>query len=277
LDPANDRLPGRRSGIVEWSAAEQALTSAMRITDKKPIGPARPVSGTDAAKPEANPPAAEQRRSGDSLSVMGIPEHELTPKVREAIQMLMAEVQRLRREVEAGRARIGYLEKLADEDSLTPLINRRAFVRELSRMLAYAERYGAPGSVLYFDINGMKSINDRFGHAAGDAALRFVADRLLQNVRESDAVGRLGGDEFAVILAHADEAVARDKGAALAAAIGKGDFAWQGQPIPLSAAYGAFTFHGGGDAAAALDAADQDMYGRKKQRPADPARRTVKR
>jgi diguanylate cyclase (GGDEF)-like protein len=253
----------------------------MRIPDEKPVGGARPARGVGPAKRDsgqASQASAEARRQGDSLSVMGIPENELTPKVREAIQMLMAEVQRLRRELESGRARIGYLEKLADEDSLTPVINRRAFVRELSRMMAYAERYRAPGSVVYFDINGMKAINDRLGHAAGDAALRFVADRLLQNVRESDAVGRLGGDEFGVILTHADENVARDKGAALAAAIESGEFSWQGQPVHLSAAYGTFTFHGGGDAAAALDAADQDMYGRKQQRsPADPKPQALKR
>jgi len=239
----------------------------MRITDDEAARGTRPAGGAGPARAEKG--AAVPRPAapiGDSLSIMGIPEGELTPKVRGAIQMLMAEVERLRREVESGRMRIGYLEKLADEDSLTPVINRRAFVRELSRMMAYADRYGTPGSVVYFDINGMKKINDRHGHAAGDAALRYVADKLLQNVRESDIVGRLGGDEFAVLLAHADEAVVRDKGRALAVAIQDGRFAWQGRPIPLTAAFGTFTFHGGGDAAAALHAADQDMYGRKNKR-----------
>jgi diguanylate cyclase (GGDEF)-like protein len=250
----------------------------MRITDNKPVGAAKPVRGVAATKRASDQPDTEPRQVGDSLAVMGIPENELTPRVREAIQMLMAEVQRLRRELESGRTRIGYLEKLADEDTLTPVINRRAFVRELSRMMAFAERYGAPGSVVYFDINGMKGINDRLGHAAGDAALRFVAERLLQNVRESDAVGRLGGDEFGVILTHADETVARDKGAALAAAIAGDGFVWRGETIPLTAAYGTFTFHGGGDAAAALDAADQDMYGRKQKRTLnDPDPRAIKR
>jgi diguanylate cyclase (GGDEF)-like protein len=249
----------------------------MRITDDKRIGGPRHSGTAGPVRRETTQAVSEPARPADSISVMGIPESEVTPRVREAIQMLMAEVQRLRRELEAGRARISHLEKLADEDSLTPVINRRAFVRELSRMMAYAERYRTPGSIVYFDVNGLKAINDQFGHAAGDAALRHVADQLLHNVRESDAVGRLGGDEFAVILVHADETVARDKAAALAAAIENSGFAWQGEPIRLSAAYGTFTFHGGGDAAYALHAADQDMYGRKQQRPATSPPRTLKR
>src|SRR3546814_13682007 len=62
-----------------------------------------------------------------------------------------------------------------------------------------------------FDVNGLKPINDTYGHPAGDAALMQIADVLVENVRESDVVGRLGGDEFAVILAHGDENAAKEK------------------------------------------------------------------
>ena len=92
---------------------------------------------------------------------MGIPEAEFTPKVRAAIMALMEEVDRLRRELQQTPARIAYLEQLADEDSLPPIANRRAFVRELSRMMSFAERYDTPASVIYFDVNDLKVINDR--------------------------------------------------------------------------------------------------------------------
>src|SRR3546814_12181986 len=75
------------------------------------------------------------------------------------------------------------------------------------------------GMVLYFDVNNLKRINDQHGHAAGDAALKKIADVLLANVRESDLVGRLGGDEFGVILVQVDETVGREKAASLAALI----------------------------------------------------------
>ena len=82
------------------------------------------------------------------MTIAGIPETDLAPKVRQALKMLMDEVQRLREDLRQAQTRVGYLEKLADEDSLVPVANRRAFVRELSRMAAFAERYNAPSSVL---------------------------------------------------------------------------------------------------------------------------------
>ncbi|MEE8145917.1 MAG: diguanylate cyclase, partial [Kiloniellales bacterium] len=91
----------------------------------------------------------------------------------------MAEVQRLRDELERAKKRLNQLEALADRDALTPVLNRRAFVRELSRMMAFTVRYKTPSSVLYFDVNGMKQINDSLGHAAGDAALNHLAGVLV--------------------------------------------------------------------------------------------------
>ena len=176
---------------------------------------------------------------------------------------LMAEVDRMRQEVEAQRARIAYLERLADQDSLTPLVNRRAFIREMSRLVSYSERYRTPSSVVYFDLNGFKSINDTYGHAAGDAALQRVAEVLTEQVRESDIVGRLGGDEFGVLLAHADEATALEKALQLNDIIQGRPLKWQSITIPLHVAFGTYTFTGGENPGDALAAADRAMYAHK--------------
>jgi diguanylate cyclase (GGDEF)-like protein len=232
------------------------------------VGDTRRSRGLDAVRrtTEKGAPATEERAPGavdDVTSILGIPEHELTAKVRSAILKLMEEVDRLRQELEKSTARISYLETLADQDTLLPVPNRRAFVRELTRMMAFSERYGAPGSLLYFDIDSMKDINDQFGHAAGDAALAHVADVLERNIRSSDVVGRLGGDEFGVILAQADPATANEKATLLADAIEKVPFEWHGRPLKISMAVGAYTFKGGENAGEALDAADRAMYVRK--------------
>lgn len=220
--------------------------------------------------------ASERSRAGaaggvttprDVTSVMGIPEAEFTPKVREAIMALMAEVDALRRELQMAQSRLKNLEQLADQDTLAPIANRRAFVRELSRMLSYAERYSTPSAVIYFDVNGLKQINDTFGHSAGDAALTRIAELLSRNIRESDVVGRLGGDEFGVILSHADETAAVDKAAFLAKVIEETPFDWQGKAITLSVSWGSHAFTTGGDPAHALDAADREMYARKRSTP----------
>src|SRR3546814_12997039 len=85
----------------------------------------------------------------------------------------MADVYALRQELEEAHQRVGYLEQLADQDTLAPVLNRRAFIRELDRMAAFEVRYGAAGAVLYFDLDHLKAINDRCGHAPGDAVLKL--------------------------------------------------------------------------------------------------------
>ena len=89
----------------------------------------------------------------DTATVLGVPEAELTPKVRAALSQLMEEVDGIRNALQEAQRRIDYLERVADQDSLLPVYNRRAFVRELSRVMAYSERYGTPSGVIYFDIN----------------------------------------------------------------------------------------------------------------------------
>lgn len=206
------------------------------------------------------------RAVADSASVLGIPDQELTPKVRDAIMRLMAEVDQLRRDLDQSRERIAFLERLADQDALAPIANRRAFVRELSRIMAFGERYNSAASIIYFDVNGLKPINDTYGHPAGDAVLMKVADVLVENVRESDVVGRLGGDEFGVILSQADEATAAEKARMLVQKIESEPLDWQGHQIPIHVSYGVYTFRGGDSAGEALAAADRAMYAHKQTR-----------
>jgi len=242
----------------------------MRISGKGPAQPAtnvRSVSGVSApSKAEASSPATA-RSVGEVATFLGIPETELTPSVREGLSKLMAEVDRLRRDNEEKDRRISYLERLADEDPLMPILNRRAFVRELSRMMAFTERYGGVSSVLFFDVDGMKAINDSHTHAAGDEALAHVANTLLSNVRGSDVVGRLGGDEFGVLLVQADQSAANGKGAALAETISSTQFFHDGTPLTVSVSYGAFAFSGAGEPDEILNAADRAMYERKRRAP----------
>lgn len=199
----------------------------------------------------------------DVITVMGIPEAELTPKVGEAILSLMTEVDQLRHDLEALRRRLQEAEVEADLDPLVPTLNRRAFVRELSRVISFSERYSFKASLVYFDLNDFKKINDDFGHACGDMVLLHVANVLAENVRESDVVGRLGGDEFGVILARADEQVAATKAEQLRNAIAAKPASFESREIYISVTPGVSTFRAGDDAGAALDRADQAMYERK--------------
>ena len=239
--------------------AQSGLRHAMKIGDTKPAAPvARSVARYSQTGEAAS--ANAPRPVSDTASILGIPDAELTEKVRSAIMRLMEEVDSLRRELDQSRQRISYLEQLADQDALAPVANRRAFVRELSRIMAFAERYNAESSLIYFDVNGLKPINDTYGHPAGDATLMRIADLLVENVRESDIVGRLGGDEFAVILSQADATTAAEKAASLVETIEASPLDWNGAEIPINVSYGIYTFRGGDTAGDALAAADRAMY-----------------
>ena len=132
-------------------------------------------------------------------------------------------------------------------------------MRELSRMMAFAERYQAPGSVVYFDVDGLKEINDSLGHGAGDAVLGHLAEVLVRKVRASDIVGRLGGDEFGVILSHTGREAAQDKARSLAEAIGEEPANWNGSTLEVRVSFGIHTFAGDEPIDEALHAADQPI------------------
>jgi len=225
----------RRVAVAGYARAAEAVA---------PLAPAEPVVGA---------------------SVLGIPEAEFTPRVRDAIMTLMSEVDGLRRELQQTRTRLEEVEHAADQDQLLPLLNRRAFVRELTRHINFATRYATPASLVYFDLDGFKSVNDTYGHAAGDAVLSHFADTLLAHVRDSDVVGRLGGDEFGIILSHADQAQAHKKAGALAATLKASPPLWRGKAIQVGFSYGAFELLGGDDADNAIARADEAMYVHKRR------------
>jgi diguanylate cyclase (GGDEF)-like protein len=201
-------------------------------------------------------------------SVRGIPEAELTPRVRDTIMAFLREMDGLKLELTQTRTRLDEVEKTADLDAVLPILNRRAFIRELTRYIAFTTRYSTPASLIYFDLNDLKRTNDTLGHAAGDALLAQFAKILLSHVRESDSVGRMGGDEFAILLSHAGQGQALKKAMGLADFAAKTPAQWNGHAIPISFAYGAFELKAGDKAEAAIAKADEAMYAQKKARRA---------
>ncbi|MGK2873736.1 MAG: GGDEF domain-containing protein [Alphaproteobacteria bacterium] len=238
----------------------------MKIADSKAVAGIRGATPAGAVKARSGSvQAAGVGAPSDSASIMGIPEAEFTPKVRDAIMNLMQEVDRFRRELERAKSRIEHLEKLAENDALTPILNRRGFIREMTRVKSYVDRYDTPAALVFFDLNNFKPVNDAFGHAAGDQVLQRVAEVLLKNTRDSDIVGRLGGDEFGVILANNHADVAAVKAQKLAEAIAGQRFMTNGKEYGVSASYGIYIFAPGDDPAHALAKADEAMYASKRK------------
>jgi len=188
-----------------------------------------------------------------------------TPKLRSgAVALrLAAEVARLAAELEASRAQIGELEARVDFDPLTETLNRRGFERELKRSLAYEKRYGVSAALVYLDLDQFKPVNDRDGHAAGDAVLKAVAATLVRHVRASDVVARIGGGEFVVLLWNVDAAAAASKAAALEAAIDATPVRWKSSTLAVGASAGVALLAPLDTPAAVLARADAKMYARK--------------
>jgi len=146
---------------------------------------------------------------------------------------------------------------------LTPLPNRRHFLRELDRLTGEVRRYGIKVTLLFVDVDRLKAINDTHGHSSGDAALIHVARLLLSEVRDTDIVARLGGDEFGLLLTRADAAQGQERARTLARRIAETRFIHKGMTISLTVSIGCCALHGTIDAATALATADGAMYAQK--------------
>jgi diguanylate cyclase (GGDEF)-like protein len=188
------------------------------------------------------------------------------PRRRAIALQLAAEVERLAGELAASHERIGELEARIDVDPLTETLNRRGFERELTRSLAYVKRYGVSAALIYLDLDDFKPVNDRHGHAAGDAVLKAIAATLVRQVRASDVVARIGGDEFVVLLWNVSERDATTKAAALETAVFATPVRWGGSTLVVGASAGV-AFSGPLDTPAeVLARADAAMYARKRER-----------
>ncbi|MBV8283348.1 MAG: diguanylate cyclase [Candidatus Eremiobacteraeota bacterium] len=149
----------------------------------------------------------------------------------------------------------------ASHDPLTGVQNRRAFERTLTEAIGSVRTGGLTHGLLYFDLDGFKPVNDRYGHEAGDGMLVQLARAVGSKLRRVDAFARIGGDEFAILLRgcppQRSEAIAKEILDAISGTI----IVWNGQALRVGASIGVTTIDAGSDSAAeALRRADEACY-----------------
>jgi diguanylate cyclase (GGDEF)-like protein len=210
-------------------------------------------------------------RSGPNLPV-GVPIRESwTPEIpADAIGDLasaLAALSEAERVIRSQEEHIRKLENMALTDELTGLLNRRGFTAALQRELAFARRDAKAGGILVMvDLDGFKSVNDLWGHGAGDEYLQMVAHTLLTGVRSSDVIARLGGDEFAVLFTRIDENTGLRRLAKLEKSFNGRIVQCAGRTLPLRASFG-LSAYGPADAPeAVLATADLKLYAHKARR-----------
>ena len=161
------------------------------------------------------------------------------------------------------------LEQLTLHDELTGLHNRRGLELHGDHAVAQARRDGSAICVLFIDLDGLKAINDRFGHAAGDLALIAVASSLRESVRVADVTARIGGDEFAAVLVGASTSQANDVCARVRSAM----HAREPNDHTLSVSIGLATLAAGQTLPDVIETADREMYdGRRRRRRSSGSR-----
>jgi diguanylate cyclase (GGDEF) domain len=152
------------------------------------------------------------------------------------------------------------LERQARTDPLTGAMNRLALAESIARELARAQRNSRPLSLLMFDLDFFKQLNDRLGHQAGDAALKNVAAATQRHLRASDLLARYGGEEFVAVLPDTDKARAVETAERLRQGIESLGIPC-GNGTALTASYGAATYPADGDDFDSLVAsADAALY-----------------
>jgi len=153
------------------------------------------------------------------------------------------------------------MQRLSIADELTQGFNRRHFMQLAQQEFARAARYGSVFSVIIFDVDDFKQVNDRFGHAAGDAVLRAVAEFCRQTIRQIDVFARYGGEEFVFLLPHTDETRALEVAERIRTGLASLHVAWHNLSISVTVSVGVATYSGGlADFEALLIYADRALY-----------------
>jgi len=153
------------------------------------------------------------------------------------------------------------MKRLAITDALTGVLNRRGFMDAALRAISFAQRTATPLTVVMTDIDEFKRLNDAYGHATGDRALKMFANQLGVGLRRSDLIGRVGGEEFAMVLTNTDTAGGHLVATRLRQGIEHAVVEAQHARIQLTASFGVATFSSDdGDLEDVIERADRALY-----------------
>lgn len=219
-------------------------------------------------KPSARTPIMRGKWLSDADAVLSSLERD--DKKDNDVQNLLRQAQeiitRFETRITEQTNRIEELKRLSTTDELTGITNRRGFMQAFARELDRVNRDKSQGGLLIMiDLDNFKSINDAYGHEAGDAALKVIASTLASDIRTMDIVGRLGGDEFTILFVNTTRKDALERAQFLIKKLNNISFIWKGTEIDVRASLGLKEYGKGSKAENIFSAADASMYENKQQ------------
>ena len=187
-------------------------------------------------------------------------EQELIQAAEEKTERLVQRLSELEAETEQLRKKVSTHSLQALTDTLTGIPNRYAYEERLNQEYNRWKRYHQPLSLMVVDIDNFKHINDKYGHRAGDKALRIIANQLLKTTRETDLIARYGGDEFVLLLPETTDTGAMRIAEKLLDAIESCAFHFREKKVTITISCGISEFREGDSPADAFERADQALY-----------------
>ena len=228
--------------------------------DNRQPGPGQPGPGSDEQSEEAEQ-RKRRRRVEDVTFIMGIPAAEVTPAVQEALDIIVAEFDRVRGEFERSRDRLHHLQERMDRHSFLPVLARPAFMRELGRILERCRRAETTSTLVCLHFGNLAAVRRATSRSVAERALVTGVEAAIGHLRATDVAGSLGGADLGVILALAERKDGEEKAAEIAAAAGNAIRALA-LPARVRISWGLHEFGHEAVAEQVLDVADRDLWRR---------------
>ena len=216
------------------------------------------------------PQSREPRQLRDTARVLGIPAAEFTPRVQDAVSLILNEMDSVRFELEVCHNHEKHILDLADAHAYLPVLNRRAFERELSRATVAVERSGEPGWLVTVMAAGMELVRRRVGLAAVELVEARLAELALGALKASTPIGAVGIAEFGILLGEADRKLAETTARLVAARFEAAAIDYEGEPITIIAHWGVAEIGPAATTGAIRHAADNHQRARASGAGGDP-------
>lgn len=187
-------------------------------------------------------------------------ENEREQRLAEKLELLQSRLNEMEKEVSDSRVAIEEQRRRASHDHLTGLPNRDAYQKKLEEELARLHRYGSPLALVVCDVDHFKSINDTYGHLAGDKVLQLIARSLRKNLRDVDFIARYGGEEFVILMPETNAEGALLAAEKLRQTVEKSPFNFRKERVPITLSFGISEFHSLESPDTVFERADKALY-----------------